>query len=466
MHKGEIDFITLGCSKNLVDAERVMRQLEAAGWRCVHDAEDPQGEICVINTCGFIGDAKEESINMILQMAERKKEKKLRKLIVMGCLSERYRAELEAELPEVDEYYGKFDFENLTLSLSSREGTKAGLNPAQQKKGANRCASFERKLMTPKHYAYLKISEGCNRFCSYCAIPLITGRHTSRPKEEILDEVRWLVSQGVKELNVIAQDLSSYGMDLKPHPALPSREGDKSGVRGKHLLPELIDEIAQVPGVEWIRLHYAYPTDFPEGLLDVMAKHPNVCKYLDIALQHCTDHMLGLMRRHITRAEQDALIRKIRERVPGICIRTTLLVGHPGETEEDFEELKEWVKEMRFERMGCFAYSDEEGTYAHRHYKDDIPQEVKDARAAELMAIQQEISGELMQRFAGRRERVIIDREEGEYYVGRTQYDSPEVDCEVLVSRQPSEDSIQTGEFYDVEITRAEEFDLYGRIIK
>ena len=466
MHKGEIDFITLGCSKNLVDAERVMRQLEAAGWRCVHDAEDPQGEICVINTCGFIGDAKEESINMILQMAERKKEKKLRKLIVMGCLSERYRAELEAELPEVDEYYGKFDFENLTLSLSSREGTKAGLNPAQQKKGANRCASFERKLTTPKHYAYLKISEGCNRMCSYCAIPLITGRHTSRPKEEILDEVRWLVSQGVKELNVIAQDLSSYGMDLKPHPALPSREGDKSGVRGKHLLPELIDEIAQVPGVEWIRLHYAYPTDFPEGLLDVMAKHPNVCKYLDIALQHCTDHMLGLMRRHITRAEQDALIRKIRERVPGICIRTTLLVGHPGETEEDFEELKEWVKEMRFERMGCFAYSDEEGTYAHKHYKDDIPQEVKDARAAELMAIQQEISGELMQRFAGRRERVIIDREEGEYYVGRTQYDSPEVDCEVLVSRQPSEESIQTGEFYDVEITRAEEFDLYGRIIK
>ena len=461
MQKGVVDFITLGCSKNLVDAERVMRQLEAAGWRCVHDAEDPQGEICVINTCGFIGDAKEESINMILQMAERKKEKKLRKLIVMGCLSERYRAELEAELPEVDEYYGKFDFENLTLSLSSREGTKAGLNPAQQKKGANRCASFERKLTTPKHYAYLKISEGCNRMCSYCAIPLITGRHTSRPKEEILDEVRWLVSQGVKELNVIAQDLSSYGLDL-----VESTKTASLKEKSRHLLPELIDEIAQVPGVEWIRLHYAYPTDFPEGLLDVMAKHPNVCKYLDIALQHCTDHMLGLMRRHITRAEQDALIRKIRERVPGICIRTTLLVGHPGETEEDFEELKEWVKEMRFERMGCFAYSDEEGTYAHRHYKDDIPQEVKDARAAELMAIQQEISGELMQRFAGRRERVIIDREEGEYYIGRTQYDSPEVDCEVLVSRQPSEDSIQTGEFYDVEITRAEEFDLYGRIIK
>ena len=459
MVKGEIDFITLGCSKNLVDAERVMRQLEAAGWRCVHDAEDPKGEICVINTCGFIGDAKEESINMILRMGERKKQGKLRKLIVMGCLSERYRAELEKELPEVDAYYGKFDFENLTLSLSSGEGTKAGLNPAQQKKGANRCASFERKLTTPKHYAYLKISEGCNRFCSYCAIPLITGRHTSRPKEEILDEVRWLVSQGVKELNVIAQDLSSYGLDLKDENERTKEEG-----RGRHLLPELIDEIAQVPGVEWIRLHYAYPTDFPEGLLDVMAKHANVCKYLDIALQHCTDHMLGLMRRHITRAEQDALIKKIREKVPGICIRTTLLVGHPGETEEDFEELKKWVKEMRFERMGCFAYSDEEGTYANKHYKDDIPQEVKDARAAELMAIQQEISGELMQRFVGRTEKVIIDREEGDYFIGRTQYDSPEVDCEVLVSHQPSESSLQIGEFYEVEITKAEEFDLYGKI--
>ena len=459
MVKGEIDFITLGCSKNLVDAERVMRQLEAAGWRCVHDAEDPKGEICVINTCGFIGDAKEESINMILRMGERKKQGKLRKLIVMGCLSERYRAELEEELPEVDAYYGKFDFENLTLSLSSGEGTKAGLNPAQQKKGANRCASFERKLTTPKHYAYLKISEGCNRFCSYCAIPLITGRHTSRPKEEILDEVRWLVSQGVKELNVIAQDLSSYGLDLKDENERTKEEG-----RGRHLLPELIDEIAQVPGVEWIRLHYAYPTDFPEGLLDVMAKHANVCKYLDIALQHCTDHMLGLMRRHITRAEQDALIKKIREKVPGICIRTTLLVGHPGETEEDFEELKKWVKEMRFERMGCFAYSDEEGTYANKHYKDDIPQEVKDARAAELMAIQQEISGELMQRFVGRTEKVIIDREEGDYFIGRTQYDSPEVDCEVLVSHQPSESSLQIGEFYEVEITKAEEFDLYGVI--
>ena len=453
MQKGVVDFITLGCSKNLVDAERVMRQLEAAGWTCVHDPEEPKGEVCVINTCGFIGDAKEESINMILQMAERKKKGKLRKLIVMGCLSERYRAELEEELPEVDEYYGKFDFLKLVESLKLRV-ERSRLVESSKVDG---CASYERKLTTPKHYAYLKISEGCNRMCSYCAIPLITGRHTSRPMEEILDEVRWLVGQGVKEFNVIAQDLSSYGLDLV--------ESRKSKVERKHLLPELVDRMAQIEGVEWIRLHYAYPTDFPEGLLDVMAKHKNVCKYLDIALQHCTDHMLGLMRRHITRAEQDALIRKIREKVPGICIRTTLLVGHPGETEEDFEELKAWVKEMRFDRMGCFAYSDEEGTYANRHYKDDVPQEVKEARAAELMAIQQEISGELMQRFVGKRERVIIDREEGEYFIGRTQYDSPEVDCEVLIEIKNEKLKIKTGNFIDVKITKAEEFDLYGEEI-
>jgi ribosomal protein S12 methylthiotransferase len=440
MQKGVIDFITLGCSKNLVDAERVMRQLEAAGWKCVHDAQDPKGEICVINTCGFIGDAKEESINMILQMAERKKKGKLRKLIVMGCLSERYRAELEAELPEVDEYYGKFDFEGMVSALGIPEYRDTGIPKS--------CKSFERHLTTPKHYAYLKISEGCNRMCSYCAIPLITGRHTSRPKAEILAEVKWLVSQGVKELNVIAQDLSSYGLDLEK----------------RHMLPELIDEMAQIEGVEWIRLHYTYPTDFPEELLDVMAKHANVCKYLDIALQHCTDHMLGLMRRHITQAEQDALIKKIRAKVPGICIRTTLLVGHPGETEEDFEALKTWIKAMRFERMGCFAYSDEEGTYANKHYKDDVPQEVKEARAAELMAIQQEISAELMNKFVGKTERVMIDRKDGDYWIGRTQFDSPEVDCEVLI-KNSDERSLVIGDFYNVEITKAEEFDLYGKII-
>ena len=441
-----------------------MRQLEAAGWRCVHDAAEPKGEICVINTCGFIGDAKEESINMILQMAERKKHGKLRQLIVMGCLSERYRAELEEEIPEVDAYYGKFDFMQL-VELLNKDRFAEGIRNKDKNESVG-CNLFERKLTTPKHYAYLKISEGCNRMCSYCAIPLITGRHTSRPKQEILDEVRWLVSQGVKELNVIAQDLSSYGLDLGRDDGL-----QVTGYR-KHLLPELIDEMAQIEGVEWIRLHYAYPTDFPEGLLDVMAKHANVCKYLDIALQHCTDHMLGLMRRHITRAEQDALIRKIREKVPGICIRTTLLVGHPGETEEDFEELKAWVKEMRFERMGCFAYSDEEGTYANKHYKDDVPQAVKDARAAELMAIQQEISAELMQRFVGKTERVIIDRQEGDYWIGRTQYDSPEVDCEVLIDRCAEgiktaalKDKRLNGTFCEVRITRAEEFDLYGEII-
>ena len=463
MQKGVVDFITLGCSKNLVDAERVMRQLEAAGWTCVHDPEEPKGEVCVINTCGFIGDAKEESINMILQMAERKKKGKLRKLIVMGCLSERYRAELEAEMPEVDEYFGKFDFLKIVESLK--------LN-VERSSRVESCKWIERKLTTPKHYAYLKISEGCNRMCSYCAIPLITGRHTSRPMEEILDEVRWLVQQGVKEINVIAQDLSSYGLDLVDSRSslVDGRSSlvndPKTSHQRRHLLPELIDQMAQIEGVEWIRLHYAYPTDFPEGLLDVMAKHKNVCKYLDIALQHCTDHMLGLMRRHITRAEQDALIHKIRERVPGICIRTTLLVGHPGETEEDFEELKKWVKEMRFERMGCFAYSDEEGTYANKHYKDDIPQEVKERRVEELMAIQQGISGELMQRLVGTVQRVVIDREEGEYLIGRTQFDSPEVDCEVLIkdNGQGTMDNGLVGEFCEVKITKAEEFDLYGEI--
>ena len=447
MQQGVVDFITLGCSKNLVDAERVMRQLEAVGWTCVHDPKEPKGEVCVINTCGFIGDAKEESINMILQMGERKKAGKLKKLIVMGCLSERYRAELESELPEVDSYYGKFDFLKLADELKIKnEKLKIG------------CSSFERHLTTPAHYAYLKISEGCNRMCSYCAIPLITGRHTSRPKAEILAEVRWLVGQGVKEFNVIAQDLSSYGLDLR------KSTKDKVQSTKEHLLPELIDEMAQIEGVEWIRLHYAYPTDFPEEILDVMAKHENVCKYLDIALQHCTDHMLGLMRRHITRAEQDALIRKIRDKVPGICIRTTLLVGHPGETEEDFEALKEWVKEMRFERMGCFAYSNEEGTYAYKHYEDDIPQEVKDRRVEQLMDIQQAISGELMAEKVGTIQRVIIDRQEGEYWVGRTQYDSPEVDCEVLIEIKNLKLKIKSGDFVDVKITKAEEFDLYGDI--
>ena len=432
MHKNEIDIITLGCSKNLVDAERLMKRLELAGYRCVHDAEYPQGEIAVINTCGFIGDAKEESIQTILAFAARKTTGKLNKLYVMGCLSERYLHELEAEIPEVDKWFGKFDFYGIADEL--RPDAAVGEE-----------SLTERVLTTPAHYAYLKISEGCNRFCSYCAIPLITGRHTSRPQEEILDEARWLVGQGVKELNVIAQDLSSYGLDLYK----------------EHRLAALVDAMAQIPGVEWIRLHYAYPTDFPDDLLAVMRKHANVCKYIDIALQHCTDHMLHLMRRHITRAEQDALIHHIRQAVPGICIRTTLLVGHPGETEEDFEALKEWVREMRFDRMGAFAYSDEEGTYANLHYQDNIPQEVKEQRVAEIMAIQQEISRELQEAKTGQVEKVVIDREEGDYYIGRTQYDSPEVDCEVLISKQTP---LRIGQFYPVEIIRAEEFDMYGKI--
>ncbi len=434
MHKNEIDIITLGCSKNLVDAERLMHQLELAGYRCVHDSETPKGEIAVINTCGFIGDAKEESINTILQFAERKTHKQLRQLYVMGCLSERYLHELEAEIPEVDKWYGKFDFMHLIDDLKA------------QPKGEEGCG-YKRTLTTPKHYAYIKISEGCNRFCSYCAIPLITGRHTSRPMEEILDEVQWLVGQGVKEFNVIAQDLSSYGLDLYK----------------EHRLPELIDRMAQIDGVHWIRLHYAYPTDFPDELLEVMARHPNVCKYLDIALQHCSDHVLQLMRRHITRAEQDALLTRIRARVPNICIRTTLLVGHPGETEEDFEELKQWVREMRFDRMGAFAYSDEEGTYANLHYKDVIPQDIKDRRVAEIMAIQQDISGELMRQKEGKTMEVVIDREEPDYYIGRTQFDSPEVDCEVLIDK---EHTLQIGDFYPIRIIRTEEFDLYGTLGK
>lgn len=430
-----IDIISLGCSKNLVDSERLMRQLEDAGWTCRHDPAKPEGEIAVINTCGFIGDAKEESINTILQFAQRKQAGRLRRLYVMGCLSQRYLQDLKDEIPEVDGWFGKFDFMKIVEEVE-RQKSKG---ESRKEKG------FERKLTTPKHYAYLKISEGCNRMCSYCAIPLITGRHTSRPMGEILEEVKWLVSEGVKEVNVIAQDLSSYGLDLEK----------------RHLLPELIDKMAEIEGVEWIRLHYAYPTDFPYDLLPIMAKHKNVCKYLDIALQHCTDHMLGLMRRHITRAEQDELIRRIRQEVPGICIRTTLMVGHPGETEKDFEEMKAWVKEMQFDRMGAFTYSDEEGTYANLHYQDDIPQDVKERRLNELMDIQQGVSATKMAEKTGKTMRVVVDRQEGDYYIGRTEFDSPEVDCEVLI---PKSKRLKIGQFYNILITKAEEFDLYGQL--
>ena len=434
MRKGEIDIITLGCSKNLVDAERLMRQLELIGYRCVHDSAMPKGEIAIINTCGFIGDAKEESIEMILQFAERKNKGKLHKLYVMGCLSQRYREELPTEIPEVDKWFGKFDYMGIVEEVKG-ERLKA--------KGKE----YERMLTTPKHYAYLKIAEGCNRYCSYCAIPLITGKFTSRKMEEILDEVRWMVSEGVKEFNVIAQDLSSYGLDIY----------------GEHRLAQLIDEMAQIEGVEWIRLHYAYPTDFPYDILPVMAKHPNVCKYMDIALQHCSSNVLEKMRRHITCEEQNSLIERIRKEVPGICIRTTLLVGHPGETEEDFNELCEWVKNMRFDRMGAFSYSEEEGTFAARHYTDDIPQEEKERRVETLMTIQQSISSELLRQMVGTKQRIVIDREEYEYYVGRTQYDSPEVDCEVLIEKATNE-KLNIGEFYTVNIIKSEDFDLYATL--
>ena len=429
--KHTIDIITLGCSKNLVDSERLMRELSRIGWHCTHDAEVPRADVAVINTCGFIGDAKQESIQTILQMAARKSAGKLRRLYVMGCLSERYLKELESEIPEVDRWFGKFDFMGLVEELS----------------GVIAQHDVERVLTTPIHYAYLKISEGCNRFCSYCAIPLITGRHTSRPIEELVSETEWLVKQGVKEINIIAQDLSSYGLDLY----------------GEHKLPELIETLASISGVEWLRLHYAYPADFPMELLDVMARHKNICKYLDLALQHSTNHMLGLMRRHITAEQQDQLIATIRERVPGIVIRTTLLVGHPRETEEDFKELLSWTRRMHFERLGAFAYSDEEGTYAHRHYKDDIPEDIKQQRRAQIMAVQQEIAEQWSANMIGKKLTIIVDREEDGYWIGRTEYDSPEVDCEVLVKQTPSS-AVQIGAFIQVKITHSEAFDLYAEI--
>ena len=425
-----------------------MRQLEGAGYTCVHDSDHPQGEIAIINTCGFIGDAKEESIRTILQFAARKKRRQLRRLLVMGCLSERYRADLEQELPEVDKYYGKFDFMQVVEDLGPAEecdGKKA--------KNPDGCIpAWERTITTPAHYAYVKISEGCNRFCSYCAIPLITGRHTSRRPEEILDEVRWLTQQGLREFQIIAQDLSAYGTDLR------GEEGER-----RHLLPELIERMSEIEGVDWIRLHYAYPTDFPMDLLRVMRERPNVCRYLDIALQHSTDHMLTLMRRHITAAEQEELLRTIRSEVPGIHIRTTLMVGHPGETEEDFEHLCDFVRRMRFERMGAFAFSPEEGTYAFEHYQDDVPDEVKQRRLDTLMRIQEPIAAEINASKTGQTLRVIIDREEADYFVGRTEFDSPEVDCEVLIKK---EKDIAVGKFYDVRITDSENFDLYGEVIR
>lgn len=429
-----VDIITMGCSKNLVDSEQLLNQFLEHGFQVYHNPDEMHGDIAVINTCGFIAAAKEESINMILELCEMKDEGKLTHVYVMGCLSERYMQELQEEIPEVDKYYGKFNWKDLLTDLSSQFDEKT---------------QTERVLTTPKHYAYIKISEGCNRKCAYCAIPLITGPHKSRPMEEILDEVRHLVQQGTKEFQIIAQELTYYGVDLYQ----------------KQCLPELIERMAEIPGVEWIRLHYAYPTHFPMDLLRVMREHENVCNYLDIALQHISDHMLTRMQRHISKQETLELIQAMRREVPGITIRTTLMVGFPGETEEDFNELKEFVRNVRFERMGAFAYSEEEGTYAADHYDDDVPEEVKEERLDELMSIQEGIAAELSEEKVGQTFRVVIDRKEGEYYIGRTEYDSPEVDCEVLISESTLKEPLQIGEFYQVEIKDFEGFDLFGEIV-
>ena len=432
MRKNRVDIITMGCSKNLVDSERLMRQFEAHGFVCHHDSDTPCGEIVVVNTCGFIGDAKEESIQMILQLTQAKEKGQIGKLFVMGCLSERYHRQLQKEIPQVDGYYGKFDYMRLLDDLGMAEAVD--------------CRG-QRTITTPSHYAYLKISEGCNRHCAYCAIPIITHRHISRPMEEILDEVRWLVGQGVKEFQVIAQELTYYGVD----------------VDGKRHIAELIDHIADIPGVRWIRLHYAYPNKFPMELLEVMRKRDNVCKYLDVALQHVSDNMLSRMRRDTTSEETYQFVRSLREAVPGIALRTTMMVGFPGETEEDFSQMMDFVRWARFERMGAFAYSEEEGTYSARHYKDDVPEEVKQERLGRLMALQQEISAEIEQTAVGKIMQVVIDRRDGDYYVGRTQYSSPEVDPEVLISAEKRQ--LRKGCFYDVRIIGAEEFDLYGEVV-
>lgn len=430
MDKKRIDVISLGCSKNLVDSERLLKQLELSGFQAFHNSDNVDGDIVIINTCGFIGDAKEESINTILTYAEAKNEGRIKELYVMGCLSERYRDDLLAEIPEIDRIYGKFDWVNIVSDIIKR-------NPATM--------PYDRVITTPSHYTYLKIAEGCNRFCAFCAIPLITGRYKSRPIEEILEEVRMLVGKGVKEFNVIAQDLSSYGLDIYKRLALP----------------ELIDRMAEIDGVKWIRLHYAYPSEFPYEILDVMARHSNVCNYLDIALQHINNDVLKNMRRHITKEETLALIRTIREKVPGIHIRTTLMVGFPGETEEAFNELKEFVREAKFERMGAFAYCEEDDTYAAKNFSDSIPQEVKESRLEKIMAIQEDVALESNQSKIGKTMTVVIDREEPDYFVGRTEFDSPEVDPEVLIDK---DDRLTVGNFYDVEIIDALPFELMAKL--
>ena len=431
MRKNKVDIITLGCSKNLVDTDQLMRKFVANGYTVEHDPHKINGEIVVVNTCGFIGDAQEESINMILELGEQKQKGRIGKLFVMGCLSERFLKDLEKELPEVDRFYGKFNWKELISDLG---------------KSYHQELATERVLTTPRHYAYVKIGEGCNRTCSYCSIPIITGDYQSRPMDEIVDEVRGLVAQGVKEFQMIAQDLTFYGLDRYKRMALP----------------ELVERVSDIPGVEWIRLHYGYPSHFPYDLLPVMRERDNVCKYMDIALQHISDPMLKMMRRNITKAETYELLERMRREVPGIHLRTTLMVGHPGETEQDFEELIRFVKDIRFERMGAFAYSHEEGTYAYQHYKDEIPQEVKQDRLDYLMRVQEGISADVNASKVGQTFRVIVDREEEDFYVGRTQYDSPEVDPEILISKDTP---LSPGSFYQVKVIDAQAFDLYGKVL-
>ena len=426
------NIISLGCSKNLVDSEILLKQLDNAGYATEVDVENSDADVVIINTCGFIGDAKEESINTILEQVERKKAGLIGQVYVIGCLSQRYGSELRQEIPEVDGFFGKFDWKGVMEKMGEY---------------FNRSIRHQRILTTPSHYAYLKISEGCNRTCSYCAIPIMTGRHKSRDFDELLEECRELVKSGVKEILVVAQDLSYYGTDLY----------------GRNRLAELVDRIADIEGVEWIKLHYAYPAGFPMDLLKVMRERPNVCKYLDIALQHGSDHMLKLMRRVVTKEQEMALIRKIREEVPGIFIRTTLMTGHPGETEEDFEELCDFVREMKFERLGVFPYSHEDDTYCFKHYQDDVPEHVKQARAEKIMQIQEGIAEKLSASLIGSRMRVLIDRHEDEYSIGRTEHDSPEVDPEVLIGGNLN---LKIGEFYEVEITGADGYDLYARLVE
>ncbi|MCG8581358.1 MAG: 30S ribosomal protein S12 methylthiotransferase RimO [Bacteroidales bacterium] len=427
----KVDVVTLGCSKNLVDSEFLIRQFKANGIEVAHDAETPDGEVAIINTCGFIADAKEESIDTILEFAEAKKRGDIKQLYVMGCLSERYPGQLKKELPEVDKFYGKFDWKEIVGEIGATY---------------RRDLMNERSLTTPAHYAYLKISEGCNRTCSYCAIPIITGKHLSRPMDDLIDEAKRLRDTGVKELQVIAQDLSFYGYDLYKN----------------YKLAELTEKLAGIDGIEWIRLHYAYPAGFPMDVLKVMNDNPKVCNYLDIALQHISDNMLGIMRRRVSKSQTYRLMEEMRKQVSDIHLRTTFITGHPGETEQDFAEMEQFVKDIRFERLGVFPYSHEDDTYAHKKYKDDIPEEVKQERADRIMEIQNGIAKEINAEKVGKTLKVIIDREEGEYFIGRTEYDSPEVDQEVLLHKDEN-DVLIVGDFYNVEITDSEDYDLFGR---